>query len=88
MNRLITVVVLTVLLLTLLTSLVRVVLGPTRADRLLSLQVMSTAGTAMLLLMAYYGQQPALIDAALIIALLAAVINAALVQLLRAPRYD
>lgn len=88
MNRLITVVVLSVLLLTLLTSLVRVVLGPTRADRLLSLQVMSTAGTAMLLLMAYYGQQPALIDAALIIALLAAVINAALVQLLRAPRYD
>lgn len=82
------VIVLTVLLLTLLVSLVRVVLGPTRADRLLSIQVMSTAGTGMLLLMAYYGQQPALIDAALIIALLAAVINAALVQLLRAPRHD
>lgn len=81
-------IVLTVLLLTLLASLVRVVLGPTRADRLLSIQVMSTAGTGMLLLMAYYGQQPALIDAALIIALLAAVINAALVQLLRAPRHD
>lgn len=76
------------LLLTVMASMVRVVLGPTRSDRLLSVQLFGTSGTAVLLMMAYLWDQPALIDAALIIALLAAVITAALVQFLRRGNHD
>lgn len=76
------------LLLTVMASMVRVVVGPTRADRLLAIQLFGTAGTAVLLMMAYLWEQPALIDAALIIALLAAVITSALVQFLRREHHD
>lgn len=72
-----------VLLITILVGLWRVVRGPTRADRLLAIQLFGTTGTAILLIMAHWQGQPALRDAALVLALLAAVVSAALVQYLR-----
>lgn len=59
--------------------------GTGRADRLLAVQLLGTSGTALLLLMAEWFAQPALRDAALVLALLAAVLSAALVQVLRRP---
>ncbi len=61
----------------------RVLRGPTRADRMLAVQLFGTTGAAILLLLAQGQGQPALIDAALVLAVLAAVVSAALVQLLR-----
>lgn len=61
----------------------RIVHGPTRSDRLLAVQLFGTAGTAILLLLAEHQAQPALRDTALILALLAAVLSAGLVQHLR-----
>lgn len=75
-------------LLTLLLGLVRVVRGPARVDRLLAIQLFGTAGTAVLLVLADAGQQPALRDVALLLALLAAIASAALVQLLRRSRHE
>ena len=57
--------------------------GPTHADRLLAMQLFGTSGTAVLMVLAQAQDQPALLDAALVLALLAAVVCAALVQLLR-----
>lgn len=72
-----------VLLLSILAGLWRVLRGPTRADRLLAVQLFGTTGTALLLVLAEWQGQPALRDAALVLALLAAVVCAALVQYLR-----
>ncbi|WP_150302863.1 monovalent cation/H+ antiporter complex subunit F [Pseudomonas saliphila] len=77
-----------ILLLSILAGLWRVLHGPTRADRLLAIQLFGTAGAALLMLMAHSQAQPALLDAALVLALLAAVVTAALVQLLRRPPSD
>ncbi len=71
------------LLLTLLVGLWRVLLGPGRVDRLLAVQLFGTTGTALLLVLAQWQGAPALRDAALVLALLAAIVSAALVQLLR-----
>jgi len=71
------------LLLTIVAGLWRVLRGPSRADRLVAVQLLGTAGTALLLLLAQEQDQPALRDAALVLALLAAVLCAALVQYLR-----
>lgn len=71
------------LLLTVLAGLWRVLRGPRRADRLVAVQLLGTAGTALLLVLAESQAQPALRDAALVLALLAAVLSAALVQYLR-----
>lgn len=76
------------LLLTILLGLGRVVLGPARVDRLLAIQLFGTTGTALLLVLAQWQQQPALRDVALLLGLLAAVASAALVQLLRRGRHD
>lgn len=76
------------LLLTILIGLGRVVLGPTRVDRLLAIQLFGTTGTALLLVMAQWQAQPALRDVALLLGLLAAVASAALVQLLRRSGHD
>lgn len=61
----------------------RILRGPGRADRLLAIQLFGTTGTALLLLMAHWQEQPELLDSALVLALLAAVVSAALVQYLR-----
>lgn len=63
----------------------RVWRGPTVADRLLVLQVFGTTGIAVLMLLADWTGQSALLEVALILALLAAVLPVALVQLLRKP---
>jgi len=76
------------LLVTILLGLGRVVLGPARVDRLLAIQLFGTTGTALLLVLAQWQQQPALRDVALLLGLLAAVASAALVQLLRRGRHD
>lgn len=76
------------LLLTIIIGLGRVVLGPGRVDRLLAIQLFGTTGTALLLVMAQWLEQPAFRDVALLLGLLAAVASAALVQLLRRGRHD
>ncbi|MGD8174556.1 monovalent cation/H+ antiporter complex subunit F [Marinimicrobium sp. ARAG 43.8] len=71
------------LLLTLVPALWRILRGPTRTDRLLAVQLFGTTGAAALLLLAPLTNTPALREVALILALLAAVLSAALVQLLK-----
>lgn len=65
------------LLLNLLVALIRVARGPTPADRLLAALLFGTTGVAILLLLADAMRQPALVDAALVFALLAAISGAA-----------
>ena len=65
------------LMISLLLGLVRVLLGPGAGDRMLATQLIGTAGVGILLLLSQVFTQPALIDVALILALLAAVAVAA-----------
>jgi len=62
-----------VVMVSVLAGLVRVIRGPTRADRMLSAQLLGTAGVAVLVLSTAALDRLALLDAALILALLAAV---------------
>ena len=59
------------LILILLAGLVRVIRGPTSADRMLAAQLFGTAGVAVLMLLAIAQQQDALFNTALVLALLA-----------------
>ena len=68
------------LLVNLLAALVRIVRGPSAADRLLAAMLFGTTGVAILLLLAIAGQRPALIDVALVFALLAAITGATFAQ--------
>ncbi len=68
------------LLLNLLIALRRVVRGPTEADRMLAALLFGTTGVAILLLLAEAQAAPALVDVALIFALLAAITGAAFAQ--------
>lgn len=61
----------------------RVLRGPSGAERALGIQMMSTTAIALLLIAADWQSLPALRDVALMLALLAAVVIAALVQRLR-----
>lgn len=72
-----------ILILTIAAGLWRALCGPTWADRLLALQMFGTTGTAIMLILAQWQALPALRDAALVLALLAAIVSAALVQYLR-----
>jgi multicomponent Na+:H+ antiporter subunit F len=74
------------LLANLLAALIRVARGPTAADRLLAALLFGTTGVAVLLLLAYAGGGPGLVDAALVIAVLAAIAGAAFAQ--RAWRHE
>ena len=74
------------LLANLIAALLRVVHGPTAADRVLAALLFGTTGVAILLLLSGAGESPALIDAALVFALLAAITGAAFAQ--RAWRRD
>ena len=58
-------------------ALLRVLRGPTQADRMLVAVLFGTTGVAILLLLAEAQGIPALVDAALIFALLAAIAGAA-----------
>jgi multicomponent Na+:H+ antiporter subunit F len=61
------------LFLNLLAGLIRVWRGPTSADSLLAVQLMGTTGAALLMVLFAIQKTAALVDAALILALLAAV---------------
>lgn len=69
-----------VLLLALLLGIMRALRGPTLADRMLSVQLLGTGGVALLLLLASVTSTPALLDVALVLALLAAVAVAAVTR--------
>lgn len=66
-----------ILMISLLLGLLRVLAGPGDGDRMLATQLIGTAGVGILLLLSQSLEQPALIDVALILALLAAVAAAA-----------
>ena len=65
------------LMFTLLLGLLRVLRGPGTGDRMLATQLIGTAGVGILLLLSLVLDQPALLDVALVLALLAAVAAAA-----------
>ena len=68
------------LLANLLIALLRVARGPTPADRLLAALLFGTTGVAILLLLAFATASAALLDVALVFALLAAISGAAFSQ--------
>lgn len=70
------------LMLNVFVGLVRVLRGPTPADRMLAAQLFGTTGVAILLLLSQALAAPAIVDVALVLALLGAV--AAVVFVLRA----
>lgn len=61
-------------------GLVRIVRGPTAADRMLAAQLFGTSGVAALLLLAEAQAMPALRDVALVFAALAVLATAAFVK--------
>ena len=65
------------LMLSLFLGLLRVLHGPGAGDRMLAIQLIGTAGVGILLLLNVLLNQPALLDVALLLALLAAVAAAA-----------
>lgn len=69
-----------VLLLTVIAGLLRILWGPTPADRMLAAQLFGTTGVAILLLLAQGLAIPSFRDVALVFALLAAVAIVAFVQ--------
>jgi multicomponent Na+:H+ antiporter subunit F len=66
-----------VLMLSLFLGLLRVIRGPDAGDRMLAMQLIGTTGVGLTLTLGVSLDQPALIDVALILALLAAVAAAA-----------
>ena len=64
-------------LITVAAGLIRIVLGPTRTDRLMAAQLLGTGGIAVLLLLATATQTDSIADVGLILALLAAFAAAA-----------
>ncbi|WP_046003141.1 monovalent cation/H+ antiporter complex subunit F [Pseudoalteromonas rubra] len=71
----------TVLTLTLLGGLWRLWLGPSKLNRILSLQLFGTIGVAILALLAVVYQQSALFNVALVLALLAPTATVILVKM-------
>jgi multicomponent Na+:H+ antiporter subunit F len=61
-------------------ALVRVGVGPTPFDRMLAAQIVGSGGVAILALLAFALEAPALVDAALALALLAAIAAVAFVR--------
>ncbi|TVR08711.1 MAG: multiple resistance and pH regulation protein F [Salinarimonadaceae bacterium] len=68
------------LLLSVAGGLIRVLRGPDAADRIMAVQLIGTSGVAVLLLLAAAGANPAIVDVALIMALLAAFAAVAFVK--------
>jgi multicomponent Na+:H+ antiporter subunit F len=60
------------ILISVLLGLIRIIKGPTGADRMLAAQLFGTGGVAILLILAFAMQMPALLDVALVYSLLAA----------------
>ena len=63
----------TLILVSIVLGLIRVLRGPTRADRMLTAQLFGTGGVALLLILSEAMQLPSLVDVALVYALLAAI---------------
>jgi multicomponent Na+:H+ antiporter subunit F len=61
-------------------GLLRLLRGPGRSDSLMAAQLLGTGGIAVLLLLAAAIPTPGLVDAALVLALLAAFVSAAFVK--------
>ena len=59
---------------------VRILLGPGDADRIMAAQLLGTGGTAVLLLVSEAMSLPAAVDVALVLALLAAFVSVAFVK--------
>ena len=76
------------LMLSLFLGLLRVLHGPQAGDRMLATQLIGTAGVGVLLLLSVLLEQRALIDVALVLALLAAVAAAAFTGQQREARDD
>jgi multicomponent Na+:H+ antiporter subunit F len=68
------------LMLNIAAGLIRVLRGPTAADRMLAAQLFGTAGVALTLLLAEVQAEAALRDVALVLALLAALATVAFVR--------
>ncbi len=68
------------LFVTLVTGLIRALIGPSLQDRMLSIQLLGTGGVALLILLGLLLDIEALVDTALVLALLAAVAAAALTR--------
>jgi multicomponent Na+:H+ antiporter subunit F len=73
------------LLLTVVAGLIRILRGPTPADRMLAAQLFGSTGVAILLLLSKSFQTSALLDIALVFALLAAITAIAFVRRFREP---
>jgi multicomponent Na+:H+ antiporter subunit F len=69
-------------------SLLAMLRQPTASDRMLSAQLLGTNGVGLMLLLAVSEQQSGLIDTALVLALLAAVVVIAFTRREREPRHD
>ena len=69
-----------ILVATLAMGMVRAVRGPTLQDRMTAVQLTGTGGVAVLLLLGHLLERPALLDVALLLALLATVAVAALTR--------
>lgn len=69
-----------IVMLTITIGFVRVLLGPSKADRMVAAQLFGTAGVAWILLFAYATDKPELSDVAMVLALLAAVTAIAFVK--------
>ncbi len=69
-----------ILLASLAASLLRVHLGPSRADRMMSAQLIGTGGVAIALVLAGAARNASMIDVALVLALLAAFAAVAFVK--------
>jgi multicomponent Na+:H+ antiporter subunit F len=68
------------ILLTVAAGLVRILQGPTAADRMMAAQLLGTGGIAVVLLLAAATERPAAVDVALVLALLAAFAAVAFVK--------
>lgn len=69
-----------VVLLTVAVGLVRIGIGPARADRMMSVQLAGTGGVATMLLLSAASGNDAMVDVALVLALLAAFAAVAFVK--------
>jgi multicomponent Na+:H+ antiporter subunit F len=61
-------------------GLMRLLLGPADADRIMSAQLLGSGGIAVLILLAVATETPSLFDVAMLVALLAAFISVAFVM--------
>lgn len=76
----------TLLLATFVAGVARILMGPTRADRMMAAQLFGTTGVAILLLLSRADMVAGVIDVALILALLAALAVVAFVRRIEAAR--